>query len=353
MQKMKQIRPVDKITALWALTEAGLGGFFHALKMPFTGLIIAGVSVIFLTLIAHLSRGKYRQVISATLVVLIIKMLIAPHTPPTAYFAVLFQGLSAFAIFYLLSIHRLSIALFSILALLESGFQKIVTLTIFYGLSIWESIDSFYDYLNQVLAFLPALSGTQLLFTLYFALYFIGALIFAFMAHGILKGLSEDRQELLMAYRQFVFDRLPESKKKKQRLIGRRTWLIIILFFIVGVLLIFNPDMGWQRAIFVFVRSLVMILLWYIVAAPLFKYLFERFLRKQKKRFTAELEFVLAFFPTLKSIAFFARKRNGRIDKFSKIRQFFQDVIYLTLQSDDLMDKHEKKTMPNSSKLVN
>lgn len=346
---MKQIRPVDKITALWALSEAGLGGFFHALKMPFTGLIIAGVSVIFLTLIAHFSRGKYRRVISATLVVLIIKMLIAPHTPPTAYFAVLFQGLSAFAIYYLFSIHRLSITLFAVLALLESGFQKIVTLTIFYGLSIWESIDSFYEYLNGLLGFLPALSGTQLLFILYFALYFFGALIFAFMARGILNNLSLDRKELHQAYRQFVFDQLPERKKKKQKLVGRRSWLVIILFFIVSILLIFNPEMGWQRAIYVFIRSLVMIVLWYMIAAPLFKYLFERFLRKQKKRFTAELEFVLAVFPTLKSIAFFAMKKNGRIDSFSKLRQFFQDVIFLTLQSEDMQveEKNEGQFIQN------
>lgn len=343
---MKQVRSIDKITALWALSEAGLGGVFHAIKMPFTGLIIAGVSVLFLTLIGRLSEGKYKQMISATLIVLIIKMLISPHTPPTAYFAVFFQGIIGFLIYTAFGMNRFSLVLFSVLALLESGFQKIITLTIFFGLSIWESIDSFYKYLDSEMSFLPDLSGSQLLLLLYFGIYFLSALMFAWMTRKVISGLDGDHSQLLDDYQQYVFQSLPEKGKRKQKLIGRRTRLVLFLLVIIGVLLLFNPEMGWQRAIYVFVRSVVMIIVWYLVAAPLLKYLFERFLRKQKRRFTAELDFVLAFFPILKSIVYFVLKRNGRIRNFRTLRLFFNDVVYLTLHEDGSnISNREKSTL--------
>jgi hypothetical protein len=343
---MKNIRPVDKITALWALSEAGLGGIFHAIKMPFTGLIIAGVSVMFLTMIGQLSGKRYRQMVSATLIVLIIKMLISPHTPPTAYFAVLFQGVFGFLIYSAFGLNRFSLVVFSVLALVESGFQKILTLTIFYGNSIWESIDTFYHYLEGEMRFLPDFSGTQILLILYFGMYCLSALLFAWMTWGVIQGLNTDRQELLSEYRDFTFQQAGDDRKKKKKKfwIGRRTRLVVFLLVIIAVLLTFNPEMGWQKAVYVFVRSVVMIVLWYLVAAPLFKYLFERFLRRQKRKFGDEIEFVIGFFPELRSIVQFVRKRTGRIDDFVRLRHFFREVIFLTLHADPSGSKEQKST---------
>jgi hypothetical protein len=331
---LKRISSIDKITALWALSEAGLGGVFHAFKIPFTGLIIAGVSVLFLTLIAHFSNGKHRVMISATIIVLIIKMLISPHTPPTAYFAVLFQGIIGFAIYASLGLNRISIILLSIVALVESGFQKIFTLTIFYGTSIWESLNAFYSYLEGSFGVLTSITGSELLLIIYFSIYLTSAFLFSWMIIKILDGLNEDHSALRMEFSNFIYESKNSAKKKKKKLLGRRTWLFIMLLVIIALLLLFNPDMGWLKAAYVLVRSVVVIVVWYIIAAPFFKYLFERFLKHQKKRFSDELEFVIELFPTLKSVAYFALKRNGPINNIGKLRMFFNDVIYLTLHID-------------------
>lgn len=349
---LKSIKPVDKITALWALSEAGLGGIFHAFRMPFTGLIIAGVSILFISLIAKLSDNNLKNILKSMLIVLIIKMIISPHTPPTAYLALSFQGVLGFALFYLFGINRLSIILLALLALVESGFQKIFTLTIFYGVSIWESIDSFYKYLVTEMSFLPELSGTQFLLLIYLAIYCLSALLFASMTIGILRRLEQNDKELIREYYQYFseHDSKGLNKKKKKRLIGRRTWLVIILMMIISVLLLFSPEMGWQKALYVFLRSILVILIWYIAIAPFFKYLFERFLKKQKVRFSAELTFVLGVFPTLRSIASFGLKKNGPISSMKKLKQFFEDIIYLTLNTelpsdgkDSDIDRHGQK----------
>ena len=49
---------VWRLTALWAFSEAAFGGILFALKIPFTGLFIGSLSVIFISLISYYSSQK-------------------------------------------------------------------------------------------------------------------------------------------------------------------------------------------------------------------------------------------------------------------------------------------------------
>ena len=52
LTKEQKVLAIQRLTALWAFAESGLGGMLHALQLPFTGLIVGGLSVIIITLIA-------------------------------------------------------------------------------------------------------------------------------------------------------------------------------------------------------------------------------------------------------------------------------------------------------------
>jgi hypothetical protein len=79
-----QKRAIERLTALWALSESGLGGIMHAIKIPFTGLIVGGIAVIIVSLICVLSGCRWKLVGQSLLIVLAIKMAISPHAllPP-------------------------------------------------------------------------------------------------------------------------------------------------------------------------------------------------------------------------------------------------------------------------------
>jgi len=325
---------LDRIIALWALTEAGLGGVFHAFKMPFTGLIIAGMSVVYISLFSFLSKGKYSNIIKATFIVLIIKMLISPHTPPTAYIAVLFQGMMGYAIFSVFGFSRISVFIFSFIAMMESGLQKILTMTLFYGLSIWESIDSFYNYLIKELPIDFDYSGSKLLILIYLSLYFFGAVLFAVFSLKVIRNLKQDQKSILEEYQSHVFVNKNSDPKKKEKLIGNRTRLFIILLFIIAVLLLFNPELGWGSALYVFLRAILVIVIWYVFLAPWVKHLFEKFLLKQKKKYASDLTQIMSFFPALKSIVSFTRTKYGKINSIKKMNLFISTVIFLTLHAD-------------------
>ena len=140
---------IQRLTALWAFTESGLGGIMHALQIPFTGLLVGGMAVIMISIIAKIAEHNFKQLLKSAIIVLIIKAMISPHTPFTAYVAVSFQALLGFALFSLLSVNFISIFLLSTIAMLESAIQKILILTLFFGESLWKAMDGMIAWLSN------------------------------------------------------------------------------------------------------------------------------------------------------------------------------------------------------------
>jgi len=140
---------VQRLTALWAFSESGLGGVVHALKIPFTGLMLGGFAVIIITLIAHFSDKGYKQILQSLIIVLLVKLAVSPHTPFPAYIAVFFQALLGFVLFSLLHVNFLSIFLLSTVAMIESVVQKFLILTLFFGQAIWKAADELVKYIGK------------------------------------------------------------------------------------------------------------------------------------------------------------------------------------------------------------
>ena len=87
-----------RITALWAFSESAFGGILHALAIPFRGLFISSAAVLFISLIALFSKSS-KEILKATLIVILIKALVSPHSPLAAYFAVSLQGVLGYLLF--------------------------------------------------------------------------------------------------------------------------------------------------------------------------------------------------------------------------------------------------------------
>ena len=110
-----------RITALWAFSEAFLGGLLHGFHVPFTGLVLSSFAAV---CIASLTINDYAKgkILKATLLVIIVKAILSPHTPPTAYFAVFLQGFFGELIFSSRLPFKISALLTGIIE--SSPFQK-------------------------------------------------------------------------------------------------------------------------------------------------------------------------------------------------------------------------------------
>jgi len=133
---------VLKITALWAFSEAAFGGILHALTIPLRGLFISSAAVLFISLIALFSKSS-KEILKATLIVVLTKALVSPHSPLAAYLAVSLQGVLGYLLFSSRKFYKLSALLLGLLVLFFSGMQKIIILIILFGNTLWESLDIF------------------------------------------------------------------------------------------------------------------------------------------------------------------------------------------------------------------
>ena len=135
-------RAVERLTALWALNEAGLGGLIHAMRVPFTGIVVGSTAVVLVALIAFFAERRARDILRATVVVLLVKAAASPHTPLPAYVSVAFQGLAAAGLFGAVPSIRVGAMALGLLALWQGAVQKLVVMTALYGRTLWESVDA-------------------------------------------------------------------------------------------------------------------------------------------------------------------------------------------------------------------
>ncbi len=132
-----------RLIALWGLSEAFLGGILHALKMPLTGLLVGGASLILIVLLGQ--GGGRGTVLRGLLVVLSIKVLLSPQSPPTAYLAVAFQGVLGELLAGGRALPRLRGAVLGAVTMLESAGQQLFVLWLLYQKPLAVAFNSFLD----------------------------------------------------------------------------------------------------------------------------------------------------------------------------------------------------------------
>lgn len=321
-------KPVDlipKATAIWAFSESGLGGIFHALKVPFSGIALGGISVIIVTFLAVNSTNKWKTIIQAMLLVLMLKAMISPHTPPMAYVAVCFQGILGAAIYQVFGVSRLSAIAFGSIALFESAFQKVFTLTIIFGVQIWEAFSTFFDGLThtfgiEFLGHLPVI-----ILTAYGLLYAVAGA----MAGSFAVRLPRNMEATANTLKQLDFSdfHITEKAAKKRNRAKKLLIFLSILLFILSVFLYAgHGDKVWH----ILLRTTVVIVLFLFVFNPVAKYLINLWVKKRKSENQHQLDQVMDFLPRIKKNASLAYQFTMPTkNPLARVRKFL--LVWLTL----------------------
>ena len=311
---MDRARAVERLTALWALNEAGLGGLIHALRIPFTALVVGSTAVVLIALIAYFSERSARALVKATIVVLLVKGAASPHTPLPAYGAVALQ-VQGSAFFALRSCCGDGAGL---LALLQ-GRAKLITMTIIYvhvvefGLSalVWIRLPTGHD---------------GLVLTLYLAIMCWRA------GDGWLAGRFPS--EIACVGTAGRVRRRGGSGLRRWRA-GRRLWqrAVRAVVVLLALLLIYvaQPGAGnWQRGLKVALRVLIVLGLWMGVVRPYGMKLLRRFRRREQAVSEADVARALAEFPALRRAAGQAWRQSGTAG-LRRWKVFLVELILLAL----------------------
>ena len=186
-----RILAIQRLTALWALNECGLGGFLHALQSPFTGLLVGSFAMICIAFICSLAENKWQSMMTSLAIVLVIKALVSPHTSPTAYIAVVFQGLTGALIYRFIPGFLFSSILFFTLGLIESAIQRLLTLAILYGNTIWEAINIWGAWVAKEWGVILPFSSSRLIIFLYLGIHFIAGILVGWGTYKMIRFAKE------------------------------------------------------------------------------------------------------------------------------------------------------------------
>ncbi|MBK0381574.1 hypothetical protein I5M32_01255 [Pedobacter sp. SD-b] len=288
-----KLQNIEKLTALWALSESGLGGILHAYRLPFAGFFLAAFAIIIIRYIAYLSHNPFKSIINATILVLIVKAMASPQSPFNAYLAVAFQGFFGAIIFGTIKNQKLAGYFTAIVCLMETALQKLLVLWVLFGSSLIVAFDKFTDSVLKEFE-LKFVSSSTYLIGVYLSLYLIWAIYIGYLANKLPQKIYE---RFLMVADLPKLEALENPTKKKKSLYNSK-YLGLFLFLLF--LLVLAVSLKSDLLLGSFYRTLLILGIW-ILLSPLLKWLFFKWINKNKNKYSENVSSILELIPSLKS----------------------------------------------------
>ena len=310
---------INKLTALWALNESGLGGFLHVFKTPFTGIIVGGIAILLISLIAYYAENKWQTILKSLLIVLIIKMAVSPYSPFGAYVAVSFQALFAALLFTKFSWKGMTLMVLGMVTFLESAIQKLLILTIIYGTGFWDAINIYGASVQRKLNVVLETSSTSVLVTTYLILYSVCGILAGFFIKSMITIISNKKQEDFYLETKDIYSKNTTPKRSfKFKIIW--IWLVTVTL-IVFAFTFFGGDLfGWKEGIYIVLRSFLILMIWYLILGPFLLKLVQRFLNKKESQYKDDISNALDLFPYFRQIISFTWNDTKHLKGYSRFK---------------------------------
>lgn len=323
-----------RLIALWVLCEGILGGMMHTIKIPFTGIVVSSGAVICICLIAYYVPVK-GAILRATIIVAIFKLMLSPHTPPTAYVAVFFQGFIGQILFLSLRFFRLSCILLAVLALVESAIQRILVVTVLYGDNFWKAVNEF----------IRKLTGNSLVnnYSLTVAAGYVIMHVFIGLLVGVFAGsIVWQSRSWSILHREYLIPQTDEEhneirpnttkKKKKTKYLFLFIWIALIILFLQSYLHIGKSLIPAQVSLQIILRSLLIILTWYFLINPLLSSLIKNWLNRQQIKSQSDINQIVLILPSARDIFLKSWELSSSAKGLKRLSVFCKIVLVNTLR---------------------
>lgn len=321
----EKILATQRLTALWAFNECGLGGVLHALHIPFSGLLLCGIALTVITLIAFINQNNQKVILQNLVVVLLVKLSISPHTSPPAYLAVFFQAWISYLLYSLFGVRLISILVVCLLSTIESAVQKFLVLTIFFGKNFWKALDGLVKFITEQFSYSNS-NGSLWIVGIYMAVYFVGGILIAILINKVLGQLTTQQCPAPPGFTDVTDNKTPARKKSYWK------WLTILLCISVVIFFI-EPDekQKWLNIAKAVSYTITAIAIWYIAIVPLFSKLLMRLLQNSKKQYSNQVAQTLSVLPYFRKLTTVAWQQTQTSKGLKRIALFMQLLLLWTL----------------------
>jgi len=327
---------IIRITALWAFSEAFLGGILHGFKIPFSGLFLSFFASVCITLLAVTTSQKI-TITKATLAVIAVKFMLSPQTPPMAYVAVLIQGLVGELLFILIRKKQIAAALLTFFSLVYSAIQHLLILTLVFGKSFWNAMDTFLNGItkNFVSGFTP------------YAMYIIIAYLSCYIIVGIIGGIFNAKmvtniytEKWKQQYTQsnlatLSIQHLTVTNKKKQKLsIYALVGILLCILFVISYFPAYETIVQKNKVLRIIIRGSAILLTWNFIIAPLFIKLMQNWVSKYQHRHNTKLQQIILLIPEMRVVVQKSWLDAKNYSPLYRIQKFISNMVLLVLYAD-------------------
>jgi hypothetical protein len=326
-----------RITALWAFSEAFLGGLLHSFKMPFAGLVLSLVAAVCMCLmvVCGTARGG---IIKATLSVIAIKFILSPHTPPMAYLAVLIQGLAGELFFLQRRFIKPAAFALTVFCLLYSALQKLVTTTLIFGKQFWVAMQEFVNGLAKTFGW------QQQQYVWWLVAGYIGCYAIAGILGGVwnIKIIQHIKSGQIPPHTQMLLNRLQEHHNQfvaAEPQKNKQGWKKLLLPGLLAILLIasytpmFESSLLKHRVAAIILRGTLIILVWNYFLSPLLMRAISNWVIQYKNKQQTLLQQLLLLMPEIKQIVWLSwQQAPGRL-KTKKLANFINNTALMIVHA--------------------
>lgn len=311
-----------------------LGGLIHGLKLPVSGLVVGGAAVCCISMIAWHTQSR-KAILQATIVVAIFKMMLSPHSPPPAYIAVFFQGWMGAILFSGRKHFAISCILLGIIALFESAIQRILVLTLIYGVAFWETIDIF---VSKVTGAKEVTPFSKILAIAYIVMHIVAGWIIGLIANKMVKFVFQKPRNLpaeTISENVIALSEIKLPQKKKRRFPFKTSllviWIFLVMLFVQSLLFPNDPWISTGSVSAILLRSFLIILSWYFLLKPLFQLLLRKYLSKQSGKYREIIEEIQAVLPALRQIWVSSWHQSRHLTGLKRWKSFVSSVLLRSL----------------------
>lgn len=318
-----------RLVALWSFCEAFAGGILHLTKIPFAGLLVSTLSVFCIILIASICGAS--NILKATVIVIVIKFLLSPYSPPTAYIAVLFQGLCGRLFLWNKKFISAGAVMLGIFALVESALQRLLVLMLLYGNSFWKALDV---YLNKLLGNKFEYNISLTLAVIYLIIHAVAGAGAGYYGYYIFKKTEEWKNDKSLIPAMLpATEILPKKRKKKKfKLFFLYPFLIMI---ILAAVYSYGPEKFLESEFIlkIVIRFILVIAIYLLIIKPMVMYFIKKKIASAEKSNSAEIQKALKIIPEIKSIFLAAKEQSASLSGIKRLKQILKIILVNVLRN--------------------
>lgn len=328
---------ITRLTTLWALSESMLGGLLHAARIPFRGMVLSSVAIIIIILIANFSNKK-GEILKATLLVLVIKAAVSPHTPVLAYAVIFLQGLIGEIVFLSKSFFIFSSILLGILVESLTGLHRVITFTLIFGMTLWDAVNNFISFIVKEFLFLShevsSFNYSLILIISYVLIHVLFGIAAAIFAYRLLAKINSYESENIIVLEKYLSQlNFDQSSKPSNRRRHRRKPVYILIFTILIILLVLsyvNPEavnLNKNSLLVMLLRAVLVILIWLFFLSPVLIKFIKKLLHQSENKYAMEINDIVNHLPFYKYIATVIWQSSAKHKGIHKITHFLTALI--------------------------